>query len=224
MFKLIGSTKDNIMSTEQFLEKTEKAMNEFPGSIVIFDSFSDLSSAKEKTGEYGSGYGGIDSRKLEGEFARRITPLLSVNDCTVIGIAHVTPNINSVGSSTKISKALEYKLDIRLSLKKSYPQGDWMVGDKLIGQKVSLECITSALGAPGKSGTIWHKYGEGFSEFAEIAELACDLNLIKRKGAGWFEIEKHEKKTQGFDNLCELLKGNKEIYEEILKEVNEVLN
>ncbi len=131
-FKIISSQKGSILSTEENLEKTEQALNEFPGCIVIFDSFSSLSSAEEKTKDYGKGYGGIDSRKLEGEFSRKISPIVLINNSIIIGIAHVTPRINGPGSSTKISQALLYQMDIRLSLKKVWPQGDWTVADKVI--------------------------------------------------------------------------------------------
>ncbi len=216
-FKLVSSTPDNILSTEQILERGEKALIDFPNCLAIVDSFSSLSSAKEKTGGYGTGYGGLDSRKLEGEFCRRISPILLTNDNIVVGIAHVTPNISSVGSSVKISRAMLYQLDVRLSLKKAYPGGDWMSGDKLIGQKVAIECLTSALGGPGLSYNAWLKYGEGFLDEAEIAEMASDLEIINKKGAGWYEVG--EEKVQGFINLCELLKNNKALYKDIFQKV-----
>src|SRR5579859_8042274 len=120
-FKIISSQKGETLSTEQFLEKTEQAINEFPGCFIIFDSFSALSSADEKTKNYGEGYGGMDSRKLEGQFARRISPKILVNACTIVGIAHRMQNIGSKGTSAKVSEALLYQHDTRLFLKKDYP-------------------------------------------------------------------------------------------------------
>lgn len=222
-FKLIASTEGKILGTEQHLEKAERALYDFPNSVLIFDSFSSLSSSAEKTKSYGEGYGGMDSRKLEGEFARRVSPILSVNNSTIIGIAHISPNINTHGNSTKISRAMMYQLDIRLSLKKSYPNGDWICGDKVIGQKTNIECITSALGPPGGNCTSWLHYGNGFLDSGELAELACDLSLINKKGAGWYDLEKYNEKVQGFYELCKLLEERKDIYKSLLESVEELL-
>lgn len=221
-FKIISSKKGDILSTEQFLERTEQAINEFPGCFVIFDSFSSLSSADEKTNKYGEGYGGMDSRKLEGQFARRVAPLILTNDGTLIGIAHRKVNIGSKGTSAKISEALLYHHDIRLLLKKDFPNGNWLSGNKLIGQKINIECLTSALGAPGGKCNSWLKFGEGFVDAAEVAELACDLSLINKSGS-WYHLEKYNQKAQGFDDLCQLVAKDVTIYSELLEEIKSVL-
>lgn len=221
-FKIISSKKGDMLSTEQFLERTEQAINEFPGCLVIFDSFSSLSSADEKTKGYGEGYGGMDSRKLEGQFARRIAPIILSNESTLIGIAHRTTNIGGKGTSAKVSDAVLYHHDIRLFLKKSYPDGDWVAGKKMIGQKVIIECITSALGSPGGKCNGWLKYGYGFLDEAELAELAIDLSLIDKSGS-WYHLEKYDQKAQGFDGLCQLISSDITIYNELLEEVKSVL-
>lgn len=222
-FKVISSAKGKILSAEQILDLTEKALVEFPSSIIIFDSFSALSSSAERTGKYGEGFGNVSARKMEGEFARRISPIIQVNDNIVVGIAHVTPNLNMPGSSVKISKAIMYQMDINLSMKKSYPQGDWTTGDKVIGQKVNIDCLTSALGPPGMSCTGWLKYGIGYSDEAELASLAIDLSLIEKKAAGWMSVEKFDVKAQGMDNLVNLLEQRRDIYDYLLEEVKEMM-
>lgn len=223
MFKIISSQKGEILSAEQILTKAEKALIDFPGCVMVFDSFSSLSSSAERTGNYGEGFGNVSARKMEGEFARRISPIIQVNDNIVIGIAHITPNLNMPGNSVKVSKAILYQMDIRLSMKKVYPQGDWMAGDRLIGQKVNIECITSALGAPGMSCVGWLKYGHGFSNEAELVQLAIDLSLIEKKGAGWMEVSKFGEKAQGMDNMISLLENRPDIYNYLNDEVKEIL-
>lgn len=221
-FKIISSQKGEILSAEQILTKAEQALIDFPGCVMIFDSFSSLSSSAERTGNYGEGFGNVSARKMEGEFARRIGPIVQVNDGIVIGIAHVTPNLNMPGNSTKLSKAMLYQMDIRLSLKKVYPSGDWTSGDHIIGQKVNIECLTSALGAPGMSCTSWLKYGEGFSNEAELASLALDLSLIEKSGS-WMKIEKFDVKVQGMSDMAELLESRRDIYDDLLKSIKEMM-
>lgn len=222
-FKLITSQKGEILSCEQILEKTERALVDFPGSILIFDSFSALSSSNEKTGNYGEGFGNVSARKMEGEFCRRVSPIIQINDNIILGIAHVTPNLNMPGNSVKVSKAVLYQMDVRLSMKKLYPAGDWNVADKLVGQKINIDVLTSALGAPGMSCVGWLKYGSGFSDEAELANLAIDLSLIEKKGAGWMSIEKFDIKAQGMDNMVTVLEERKDIYNYLLDEVKEMM-
>jgi recombination protein RecA len=222
MFKVIQSRKGDILSTDKHLDRLEKALNEFPGCIVIADSFSALSSAGEKTNDYGGGYGNLESRKMEGMFSRRIKPILRVNGCTILGIAHVMQNMNTPGSSVKVSDALKYFLDMRVSLKKAFPNGDWKVGEKIVGQRVQMDCHTSALGAPHGSCNLWLRFGQGYVKEAEIAELASDLSIIE-KGGAWYSNEKYEIKAQGFDKLVQALQDNPEAYEGILSEVMAIM-
>lgn len=223
MFKLISSEKGKILSAEQIFEKTEQALNDFPESIFIFDSFSSLSSAAEKTKAYGEGFGNISVRKMEGEFARRVGPIVMVNNSIVLGIAHVAPNINTMGQSTSIGQKTLYQMDLELSLKKVYPQGDWMMGDKLIGQKIQVECLTSALGAPGGECVCWLKYGEGYSDEAELANMAVDLSIIEKNGT-WLVVEKFDVKAQGISKITELLGERRDVYDYLLKRVKEVMS
>jgi recombination protein RecA len=223
MFKIISSEKGNILSAEQILEKTEKALIDFPESIFIFDSFSSLSGAAEKTNKYGEGYGNLDVRKMEGTFARRTSPIVMVNNSIILGIAHVSPNISMPGKSTSIGKKTVYAMDLELSLKKVYPQGDWTAGDRLVGQKIQIDCLTSALGPPGQSCVCWLKYGEGYSDEAELAQLAIDLSLIEKKGAGWMEIEKFGLKAQGMDNMVTLLEQRSDVFDYLNDQVKEMV-
>lgn len=221
-FKIIASQKGKILSTEHFLEQTERALNDFPDCVIIFDSFSDLSSAKEKTDGYGEGFG-LETRKMESSFARKIHPLIAVSNSTIIGIAHTTQNMSTPGRKAKISESLKYHLDITLSMKRAFPGGDWMAGDKIIGQKVSVECKVSALGGPGGEANLWLKYGQGFLDQAELAEMATDLDVIT-KGGAWFNLpERYEKKVQGFEKLVQYLIDEPTIYQEILAEVKGLL-
>lgn len=224
-FKIITSTEGNILSAEHQLERTEKALHEFPGCICIFDSFSALSTSDEKTKNYGDGFGNVAARKLEGEFARRISPIIAVNNNIIIGIAHLSQNLNMPGSTAKVSRTMLHQMDTRLSLKKVYPQGDWMSGETLIGQKVNIECIqASALGPPGRSCVAWLKYGTGFSSEAELADLAISLSVIKKSGT-WYNLEEfgYETQIQGMDKLTKLIEENSVVYNQLLEKVNGIL-
>lgn len=223
MFKIIASQKGAILSTENFFEKAEKCLDQYPGCCMIFDSFSDLSSSKEKLENYGDGYG-VESRKLESAFSRRIAQSLAVNNSMLIGIAHLSQSLSMPGSTVKISRSMLHKLDVNLSLKKAYPNGDWIQSDRLIGQKVKTTCVTSALAGPGGECNLWLRYGQNFVDQAELAEMATDLSIISKAGAGWYSLpEKYNVKLQGFEKLTQFLIDNPLIYEEILTEVKGLL-
>ena len=224
MFKIVSSEKGKILAAEQIFEKTEQALVDFPESICIFDSFSSLSSAAEKTGGYGEGFGNVSVRKMEGQFARRIGPIVMVNNSIILGIAHVAPNLNMPGQSTNVGQKTVYQMDVELSLKKVYPQGDWKYRDKIIGQKINVECLTSALGAPGKDCTCWLKYGEGYSDEAELTSMCVDLSILEKSSNGVIKIEKFDVSARGMEDMVQLLSERRDIYDYLEKQVKEIMS
>ena len=70
---------------------------------------------------------------------------------------------------------------------------------------------------PFKTCTLEIAYGEGISKTGEVVDLATDANIIEKSGA-WYSYN-GEKIGQGRENVKELLKNNKKLYEELEKKV-----
>jgi len=224
-FKLVTSQKGEMLSAEQILERAEKALSEFPGCVMILDSLSALSSGNQNTQKYGEGYG-MEARKLEAEFFRRIPPAISVNDNIVIAISHVSPAIGSNGVTEKMSKYTQYAQDVKLRIAKPFGPGcpfEWMSGDKRVGHRVKWKVLNSALGSPGGECTGYVRYGVGIDDIAEMIDLACELDIIQKGGAGWCVLPNGEK-LQGFEKIYEYLSENEEEYYLIEQKVKEIIS
>lgn len=222
-FKLICSKKGDILSAEQILERSERALIDFPGCVMVFDSFSSLCPSNEQTNNYSDQTMG-GSGKLQAKFMRRIAPIVNVNKNIVIGIVHTAANIGGYGGLVEnVGKKLQYGHDIKLKGKKAEPF-HWLSGEdkNIIGQRVVFECITSALGQPGGTATCWLKYGEGYSKEAEIIDLAVDMGIIE-KGGAWFTLPSG-KKAQGWDNVFLHLINNQKEYEDIYGKVKGIFS
>ncbi len=69
----------------------------------------------------------------------------------------------------------------------------------------------------------WLKYGEGFLDVAELAEMAIDLDVIE-KGGAWYTLPGSDKKVQGFDSLCEALLADSVMYDQVTQQIKSVLS
>lgn len=227
--KIIRSTKGNILSAEQLLERAEQSLHDFPGSVLLIDSFSALCPAVEQSAGYDDSVQMAARAKLEAKFFRKVMPIVSINGNVVIGIAHVAANIGTPGTSENIGKKAQYNLDVKIKCKKPYVKNDkiefeWYAGDTQIGHRIIWECPTNALGAGGESAVGYLRYGHGLDDTAELISIGCELGIIKESGAGWKELP-NGTKIQGWDNLYLYLTNeeNEKLLEEIKKSVKELI-
>lgn len=222
-FKLIASRKGDILYAQDQMARAEKAMIDFPGCIVILDSLSSLLARDSKGEEYGKGFQ-LSSRKIEGDFFKRIAALKRINDCTVIAIAHIASNIGSPGYHDVTSKYSQYAADVKLTI--GYPGTPtpflWKSGEKIIGHHVKWEVDKSALGPSGGKCIGKLRYGIGFDDVAEIVSLAESLSVIE-KGGSWYTIPGCDKQLQGMEQVCEMLENDTKIFDNINKQVRDLL-
>jgi recombination protein RecA len=220
MLKIICSTPGNILTAEQHLQKSEKALIDFPGCVLINDSFSDLSSSDEKTKEYGQGFN-VSARKLEAEYCRRIGPILRVNKNIVIAISQTSTPMGYAGTNDIISRKANYKCNVKLRCAKA-KDFEIMSGDQQIGHRISWELLKNSYGPPSGKVISHLRYGTGPDDLADLLGLATDLAIIDKGGAGWYTLP-NDKKAQGFDNLYNEVKQDQELLKSIKKSVMEMI-
>ncbi len=217
--KIISSTPGKILSAEEFLMNTERAMLEFENSIIIIDSLSALVSADGLTKNIGEGFN-LASRKVEGEFISRTAAIRSINGSIIIVIAHVNIGIGTyAGTTEKMAKSTGYSADIKLRMTKAQPF-EILAGDKLVGHRLKFEVLKNSLGPPGGEAIGYLRYGTGPDDISELIEIAESLGVII-KGGSWYNIG--DEKLQGFENVRSYLQNNNDKYLEILNKVNEII-
>lgn len=218
-FTIIGSKLGKILTAEDYIDIAEKLINEKPGSIFIFDSFSALCTEEEYTAEIGKKRRD-NTPQLLAMFCRRISNVLPVNKSIFMGITHLMANQGfGMTQWTEASgQKLKYAVDVKLRAKYCQP---WKVGETQIGQDVYWECDSSAIGPPGGKAKSKLRYGYGLDCEAELIDFAVDLGLIEKK-TSWYTYG--EDKAQGLENMRAILLEKPEKLAELDKQVREMYN
>ena len=223
-FTLIGSTQGKILHAEEYLQIAERIINEEPGSIVIIYSYSALCTEAEITSDMNK-MQRADGAKLLAKFCRKVANVIPVNKNIVIGITHLMGNPTGYGAEfkEKSGQAIAYQTDIKLRAKRFAPL---LVGKEnaQIGQEVEWQVVCSALGPPGATTTSYIRYGEGIDKSMELFNMCVDVGLIAQAGAWYtFETVEGNPKFQGAEKAREHLINNPDVYDALLKEINEAL-
>lgn len=220
-FHVIQSNKDRILNGEDFLDIGERLINEKPGCVFIFDSFSQLCSSSRRSAEIGARFRD-DMPLFLANFCKRVCNVIPVNGSIVFGITHLIANQGnghatwSEASGRKIQYAVDYKF------KASYCE-PWKSGESHVGQKVHWECHCSPLhnGPCVTKTTSYLRYGHGIDKGAELLEICVDLGIVKKAGA-WFKMPDGTQ-AQGIEKASSLLNEDKNLYNELDKQVKEML-
>lgn len=219
-FKIVGSTKGNILSGEKYLGIFDNIIHNEPHSVCIIDSFSALASEAELVGDIRDVQVAAMNRYL-GKFTRKFANVLPINRVTLVGITHLMANIQKFGTGkSKVEKsgnAIKYAQDVKLWAQYKEPLKQ---GETQIGQKVHWLIENSAIGAPGQKVVSYIKYGVGIWDEYEIAELAKDFGIVE--GKTWLTLPNGEK-VQGMVNFCKYLEENPEAYKDLKSQVFETI-
>lgn len=222
-FHVIQSKPGQILNGENFLDIGERLINEKPGCIFIFDSFSQLCSEARKKERIGKRFRD-DMPLFLADFCKRICNVIPINGSIVFGITHLIANQGmgmspwSEASGRKIQYAVDYKL-------KATHDEDWKSGDAKVGQKVHWQCHASPLhnGSCQTKTTSYLRYGLGIDKGAELVEVCVDLRLIKKSGSWYSLADNPEIKAQGLDKMAALLNEDQKLFDKLNKSFREMM-
>jgi len=217
---VIKSKPGNILYAENFIDISERLINERPGDIFILDSLSALCTEGEKKADIGDRYR-ADAPLLLARYCRRISNVVPINKSVVIGITHMIAN-QGQGMATWVEasgRKVQYQCDVKL---RATHCGGWVVGDSQIGQDIHWIAEWNALNAP-RNGKFISKfrYGYGLDKASEILNLCVDLGLIK-KGGSWYTFPDGTK-FQGLDKASDSLKQDEKLYEGLHQQIRDMM-
>lgn len=231
-FRVIQSTKDKILSQQDFLRTAEKIIKTYPGSFIIIDSISALADEKELEGGFETETRGHSQRVLS-KFINNIGQLVSATDSIVAGVVHIISNTSGFGAKNIEKSAIRwvYQADVRLKIQFF---DIWKAGGEAgnaIGQILHWKCDCSALGKPFGLCDSYLRYGYGPDELYEIFEFANACGLISKAGA-WYTMsflennkdlwaEEELPKFQGGEKVWSFLQENPKITAYLNKKVME---
>lgn len=219
-FTLIRSNDDDMLNGEEYLDMLIRLMETKRRCVFIVDSVSQLCSKERHESNIGDRF--RDNMPLIlASFTKRVSNILPVKEHVLICITHIMANMGNgyspwaEASGTKLQYAANCKL-------RATHKEDYTVGDKLVGQLVHFECDFSNIGPPGGKCTTLLRYGKGLDKTYDLISMCIDIGLLnKAAGGGWITF-KNDAKVQGMEKACDFLKENPQIYDELVKELQEV--
>lgn len=214
-FRVVKSTQDKILTTQDFLKIGEKILKMHPRCMIIIDSMSCLTDEKEMTGGLGTETRGHNNKVIS-QFISLVGQLVSATDSIVAGINHIIANTSGFGASTveKTSNRWIYQADIQLRIQYTKELKKGGEGSDIIGQTVFWKCNTSALGKPFGTCEAKLRFGYGPDELAELIDLGTSCGLIAQAGS-WFKMEFLHNEFPEFSTVeqCPKRQGAEQLWE-----------
>ncbi|MFQ5478020.1 MAG: recombinase RecA [Candidatus Binatia bacterium] len=214
--KLGVNTADLLISQpdngEQALEIADTLVRSGAIDILVVDSVAALVPRAEIEGEMGDSHMGLQARlmsqalrKLTGTISRSNTILLFINQIRMkIGVMFGNPETTTGGN------ALKFYSSIRLDIRRI---GAIKQGDQSVGNRTRVRVVKNKVSPPFREAEFDIRYGAGINHQGELLDLGVEMGIIEKSGA-WYSYG-DDRIGQGRDNVCEFLRENPAICDEI---------
>lgn len=205
-------------SGEQALEIVEMLAKSSAIDIIVVDSVAALVPQAELEGEMTDSNVGAHAR-LMSKAMRKLAGVLNKSLCTVIFINQLREKVGVIYGSPEVTtggRALKFYASVRIDIRKAEALKD---GDKIYGNSVNIKVVKNKVAPPFKNCKVDLIYGEGFSRFGEVLDLALEFDLARKSGS-WFEVL-GERVGQGKEAAKEFIRSHPETYDVLLKQIQE---
>lgn len=204
---------------EQALEIAETLIRSGVIDVVVIDSVAALVPRAELEGDIEDFNVGLHARLmskamrlLKGVVNKSNTALILINQIREkVGVMFGNPETTTGG------RAIKFFADMRLEVRKK----DIKDAGEKVGNRVKVKVVKNKLAPPFKEAEFDVIYGRGISKEGELLDLGEKIGIIKKSGA-WYSYG-DMKLGQGKERAREFLLQNKEIADEIEKQIKEKL-
>ncbi len=204
---------------EQALEIAETLIRSGVIDVVVIDSVAALVPKAELEGDIEDFNVGLHARLmskamrlLKGVVNKSNTALILINQIREkVGVMFGNPETTTGG------RAIKFFADMRLEVRKK----DIKDAGEKVGNRVKVKVVKNKLAPPFKEAEFDVIYGKGISKEGELLDLGEQIGIIKKSGA-WYSYG-DIKLGQGREKAREFLLQNKEIADEIEKQIKEKL-
>jgi len=210
--ELILSQPDN---GEQALEIVDMLAASEAVDIIVVDSVAALVPQAELDGGMADSNVGAHAR-LMSKAMRKLAGVLNKSNCTVIFINQLREKVGVIYGNPEVTtggRALKFYASIRIDIRKAEALKE---GDKIFGNTVAIKIVKNKVAPPFKSCKIDLIYGEGFSKYGEILDLAIESGLVKKSGS-WIDIL--GERVQGRDTAKQYLADNQDVYTALVEQL-----
>jgi len=205
---------------EQALEIADALIRSGAIDVIVIDSVAALTPKAELEGEMGDAKLGLQARLMSQALRKLNANISKTKTCCIftnqlrekIGVLFGNPETTTGGN------ALKFYASVRLDIRKIAQIKE---GEEAFGTRVKVKVVKNKLAPPFKSAEFDILFGEGISTIGEVIDIAVEKNIIKKSGT-WYSY-KDIKLGQGKDNVKSFLKDNPELFNELYKNVKEIL-
>ena len=217
---VIKSTKDRILTAQDYLTICENVLKNEKDAIIILDSTSALATEDELNGALTPQYRN-QNPKLLASWCRRIHPLMPANNNTLILINHMIASQSMYAPAFVEDSGVSIRFlsgsHLRIKSVKKWTDDD----NKIIGQASDFQVVFSSNGPPGQVVTSYLRYGHGTDDTYETYQLAISLGIVCKSGS-WFKYK--DISIQGDIKFYQYLQDNPDLQTDIYNEVKSILS
>jgi recombination protein RecA len=225
--RIIGvETKELLVSQpdcgEDALNITETLVRSNSLDVLVIDSVAALVPRAEIEGQMGDSHMGLQARlmsqalrKLTGVISRSKTCVMFTNQIRQkIGVMFGNPETTTGGNALKFYSSV--RMDIR--------RAEWIKSSagEIMGNRVRVKVVKNKLAAPFKMAEFDIMYAEGISRAGSVLDVACDLQIIEKRGS-WFSFDS-EHLGQGREQTKKMIQDNLDLQEKLLVAIKDNLN
>ena len=199
-------------SGEQALEIAETLVRSNSVDVIVIDSVAALVPRAELDGEMGDSLPGLQAR-LMSQALRKLTAIVSSSNTCFIFINQLREKIGVFFGSPETTtggKALKFYASLRLDIRRI---GAIKEGDRHVGNRTRVKVVKNKVAPPFHECEFDIMYGEGISREGDLLDLAANHNVVDKSGA-WFSY-KGERMGQGRENVKNMLKENRDMFDRI---------
>ncbi|PIP73991.1 MAG: recombinase RecA [Candidatus Lloydbacteria bacterium CG22_combo_CG10-13_8_21_14_all_47_15] len=224
--KKIGVKTDELLISqpdtgEQALEITESLVRSGKIDIIVIDSVAALTPKDEIEGDMGAHHVGKQAR-LMSQALRKLTAITDKSKTIVIFINQIRMQIGVMfgnPETTPGGKALKFYTSVRIDIRRL---AQIKKGDEVMGNRVRAKVVKNKVAAPFRSAEFDILYGEGISHEGELLALGEKYEIVSKAGGASYSFGK-EKLGRGYDAARQYLKENKNIADDLEKQICEKL-
>ena len=210
-------------SGEQALYVLDQLVRTGAVDIVVVDSVAALTPQAEIDGRIGESQLGLQARLMSYSL-RRLASIIAKTNCIVIFINQLRAMISTgyapgPTETTTGGRALKFYSSIRLEVRRGKKLEK---SDVTIGHELFLKVVKNKLAPPFRTAHASLIYGKGIPMGVAVVDMAIDYSVINKKGA-WLAY-KGETLGQGKEAVAKFLSENKNLQDEIIKEIMAEVN
>lgn len=211
--ELLISQPDN---GEQALEIVDSLVRSGKIDVIVIDSVAALTPKDEIEGDMGAYHVGKQAR-LMSQALRKLTAIVAKSKTVVIFINQIRMQIGVMfgnPETTPGGKALKFYTSVRLDIRRI---AQIKKGEEVMGGRVRVKVVKNKVAAPFKQTEFDLMYNEGISKEGEIIALGEKMGIIQKSGNSYKYGD--TPLGRGYDATRQMLRDDKKLSGEILKEI-----